>query len=362
MSETIAQAEPGAASFTDLGAVVYPACVPGGLADELPGLYGSLFATEPWFRIFDGAEATGACILEQPRHVLLFWRDGDTLEVLNKAFPMASADAVRACRALFRALPSARRIHLEILFPPGQLNLPKRVLSWADDMVIDLPPTTDEYYASLGKRTRKNVRNHQNRLRREHPDLVTTTGVTGGPAVTLFAQFLTWHLARARTKGTESGYVSKPRRAEETAALLRELGEAQVTTIDDRVATLEFVFYVGDHAALYAGSFDERFEHLDLGFLSTYWAIREAIGRGARHYHLLWGTDYYKSLLGARPVRATRLSVFRSQSARLHSLPEAREVGWRDTRRRAQSDYWRARHRVGAMILSLSPRDRHGPG
>src|SRR5450830_1381511 len=114
MSETIAQAEPGAASFTDLGAVVYPACVPGGLADELPGLYGSLFATEPWFRLFDRVSATGACVLESPRHVLFFWRDGDSIEVLNKAFPMAA---------------------------------------------------------------------------------------------TLFAQFLTWHLARARTKGTVSGYV-----------------------------------------------------------------------------------------------------------------------------------------------------------
>lgn len=361
MSEPSAPAERGAASFADLGAVVYPANVPAGLADELPGLYGSLFCTEPWFRIFDDVEATGACILEQPRHVLLFWRDGDTIEVLNKAFPMAAADAARACRALFRALPGARRIHLEVMFPPVELPLPKRVLYSSEDMVIDLPATVDEYYASLGKRTRKNVRNFENRLRREHPDTTTSVAVVGERAREVVDQFLAWHLVRAEQRGIVSGYVSKPRQAAQTTALVREGAEALITTIDGRPAALEFLFYVGPDANLYAGSFDDRYSDLNLGFLSTYWAVGETIGRGARRCHLLWGTDYYKTLLGARPQKATRLSVFRSHPARLHSLTEAREVAWRNLGRRGQHDYWRARHAAGRVVRSFTARDGPGP-
>jgi len=336
--------------YPDLGAEVRLGSVPPQLPDELPALYGSLFCTASWFRIFDEAVPTGACVLSCPRHVLLFAEVGDTIEILNKAFLMAPVDAARACRALFRALPRARRIHLEVMFPPADLHAPKRVLYSAEDMVVELPGTAEAYYASLGKKTRKNVRNFENRLRRVHPDLTVEIVEVGERAGELVDQFLVWHLARARQRGFVSGYVSKPKQAAQTTELVRGGAEAQLTTIGGRLAAIEFLVFVGPDASIYAGSFDAAYSDLDLGFLSTYWAVRETARRGARRCHLLWGTDYYKSLLGARPETATRLSVFRSQGARLHSLDEAREVAWRDLRRRGQRDYWRARHAAGRLI------------
>ena len=144
--------------------------------------------------------------------------------------------------------------------------------------------------------------------------------------------------------------MSKPKQAVQTTELVRGGAEAQLTTIGGRLAAIEFLFFVGADANIYAGSFNAAYGDLDLGFLSTYWAVRETAARGARRCHLLWGTDYYKSLLGARPETATRLSVFRSQGARLHSLDEAREVAWRDLRRRGKRDYWRTRHAAGRLI------------
>jgi len=344
------QTPDGTLRYPDLGAEVELGRVPDGIIDELPGLYGSIFSTGPWFRIVDEATPTGACSLSGPRHVLLFAEDGDTVEVLNKAFPMAPVDAARACKALFRALPRARRIHVEVMFPPAELHVPKRVLYSADDMVVELPGSAEGYYASLGKKTRKNVRNFENRLRRAHPDVTTDIVEVGDRARELVDQFLVWHLARAREGGYVSGYVSKPKQAAQTTELVRGGAEAQLTTIGGRLAAIEFLFFVGPDANIYAGSFDAAYRDLDLGFLSTYWALRETARRGARRCHLLWGTDYYKALLGAHPERATRLSVFRSQTARLHSLDEAREVAWRDLRRRGQRDYWGARHAAGRLI------------
>jgi hypothetical protein len=183
---------------------------------------------------------------------------------------------------------------------------------------------------------------------------VTTEIVEAGErASELVDQFLVWHLARAQERGYVSGYVSKPRQAAQTKALMRAGAQAQLTTIDGALAAIEFIFYTGRDSSLYAGSFDATYADLDLGFLSTYWAIREIASTGARRCHLLWGTDYYKTLLGARPETATRLSVFRSQTARLHSLSEAREVAWRDLRRRGQRDYWRTRHAAGRLARRL---------
>ncbi len=335
--------------YSDLGAKVYVDAVPDGLTDELPRLYNSLFSTEAWFRIYDRERATGACLLEDPRHVLLFCQKGDTVEVLNKAFEIAAADARRACKALFRALPSARRIHLEVLFPPGQLRLPRRILYWADDRVVHLPTTVVEYGVSLGKRTRKNLRNYENRLRREFPDVAVKVFTVGERSHELVETFLGWHLLRCRRAGVTSVYESRPEQRDQLAALLHETGEAQTTTIAGRLAAIEFIVYVGDQATVYAGSFDERYRGLHLGFLSSYWVICETIARGARRCHLLWSTDYYKSLLGAIPVRATRLSVFRSHYARLYSPREAVEVAGRRLQR-TKGYYFRARHSAGRVL------------
>lgn len=343
----------GAIAYPDLGATVYPSAVPARLAEELPGLYGSLFATAAWFSTFDETEATGACVLASPRHVLLFTLRGDTIEILNKAFPMVALDATRACRALFRAFPRARRIHLEVLFPPQELRLPKRVLAWGDDMVVALPGDAESYTASLGRRTRKNLRTYDNGLRRLHPDTTTTVVPPGPESCALVEQFMAWHLERSRRRKVVSVYMSKPEQRRQLAALVMEAGEGQVTTIAGHAAAIEFIFFVGTSATVYAGAFDPAYEGLHLGLLSTYWAVREAAARGARDCHLLWGTAYYKRRLGAVPVRATRLSIFRSQSARLFSPRESAEVLVRNLKR-SREYYWRSRHAARRLLDAFS--------
>lgn len=360
MATTTRLANDQALTYPDLRAAVRLGPVPTELSAELPALYGSVFATEDWFRIFDDATAEGACVLDDPRHVLLFTIAGDTVEVLNKAFPIPPADAARACRALFRALPRARRIHLEVLFEPRELGLPLRVLSKADDLVIDLPGGLDAYAASLGRRTRKNLRNYENRLRREHGEPVVERHTSPAAAARYFDQFLHWHLERAGRQGIDSGFVLKPRQADQLAQLVGQLGEAQTVTIHGELAAVEFLFFIGPEATVYAGSFAEAFEDVHLGMLSTFWAVQETARRGARRCHLLWTTGYYKSLLGARPVTATRLSVFRSQGARLHSPGEA----WRAAQRHRQSlrkAYWDARHAARGAVEALTGK-RTGEG
>ncbi len=172
----------------------------------------------------------------------------------------------------------------------------------------------------------------------------------------LFDTFLAWHLASCARRGIESGYESKPEQAAQTRALIAESGEVQTTLIDEHAAAIEFLFFVGNEATVYAGAYDARYGDLSLGFLSTYWAVLESIRRGARRCHLLWGTDYYKERLGAHPHRAVRLSVFRSPAARLASLDEAQEVALRNLRRNGQHEYWRARHATGSALRDL--RDR----
>ena len=92
---------------------------------------------------------TGACVLAQPRHVLLFTREGREIEVLNRFFDLGLGEADRACRALFRAYPDVRRVRLEVTGPPDELSFPWSLEEEATFMEIDLPSSVDEYYRSL---------------------------------------------------------------------------------------------------------------------------------------------------------------------------------------------------------------------
>jgi len=330
------------AYYSDLRARVAPGEVPDGAAEEIRDLYGSLFATVDWFVTHDDAVAMGTCTLEEPRHVVLFEMQGDTIEVLNKTFAIAPEDVRRACEALFRALPAARRIHFEVMFPPRELRLPKRVLYWTDHMIVPLPASVEEYQEQLGKSTRRNLRTYENRLRRDFPGLHTEVVVPGPDSRALVNLFLEWKTDRFGTLGRDTYWQKDPRLADRFVALLQRCGEVHMTTLVDGPAAIVFAFPVGPAVCAQEAAFDTRYDYYHLGLLAWYWLACDAIARGLSSMNLLWGTATYKRRLGAVPRRATTVSVFRHQTDRLYSLGEAREVVALRLRR-SKAYYWRAR-------------------
>jgi CelD/BcsL family acetyltransferase involved in cellulose biosynthesis len=337
-------------TYADLGAVVFPEHVPDGLADELPALYGSLLSTVDWFETQDLATPTAACTLERPRHVLLFYHVDDTIEILNKEFAIAPADAERACRALFRALPNARRIHLEIMFPPAELRLPKRVLYGADHMVIDLPATAEAYTASLGKKTRQQLRRSQRFIERDHGAVSVETISPVAQADELMDLLVGWKNQRFNAKGLTTMWQKDPSGAGHVADLVRRRGRVRIAHIGGERAAIQLLFPVGTSMYVMHSGFDPQFSAYGLGLLQIYDVVCEAVAEGFTRFSLLWGDGEHKAHLGAIPRQATRVSVFRSQTARVYSLGEAREVTSRHLRRRGQRYYWRARHAAGRIL------------
>lgn len=353
MSGSLSEKLSGPCGYPDLGATVYPHHVPCGLAEELPALYSSVFSTLDWFLTQDRRVPTGVVVLEEPRHVLLFYQDGGTVEVLNKVFYMPAVDAVRACKALFRAFPRAHRIHLEALFPPDELELPRGVIAWTDHMVVDLPATVKEYRASLGKRTRENLSQWTNRLNRAVSDVTTEIAPCGDRTEELFDLFLSWKLARFEEKGMVSHWETEPGLAARTMELLCRCGEAHITRIDGKEAAIYLAVRTHDTVCPLAGSFDLAYEPFRLGFLALYAVICDAIERGAVRVNLMWGEPTrYKRNLGANPVRATQLSIFRLQPARLLTIEEPARIHYR----RRTDYYWKARHVASRVVKATARR------
>lgn len=332
----------GRLRYGDLGACVYVDHVPEGLAEELPNLYNSLLSTLDWCEAHERRSPAAACVLDDPRHVLLLRQRNDTLDVLNRAFPSEPRDAERMCKAMFRAFPDVRRIHLDAMFGPSQLALPTRLVERLDYMIIDLPTTVDAYYASLGKSTRRTLRSYRNKLRRDFPDMRTEVVSPGDGGQEIVDQLIDWKIRRFRQDSGITYWETNPTLAARTAELLARCGEARITYISDRPAAIHLCFRVGTTAYALEGGHDPVYGEYRLGFLTQYDTVCAAIEAGATTFNALEGDSEPKRLLGAHPVRINRLSVFRSQVSRLASLREARAAG----RRRARAAFYAMGHKA----------------
>jgi hypothetical protein len=354
--------ERGIFHFDDLRADVQARVDPRRFAAELDALYSSLLATVDWFETHDDAPWMGACLLDEPRHVLLFTGKGDLIEVLNKSFAIAPADVERACQALYRAFPHVRRVRIEVMFPPSELRRRNLVVVASNHMIVSLPSTEDDYFASLGKSTRKSLRLYFNRLARDFPDLTTEVFPSPGddrvPA--LFHQLLEWKNARFREHGMTTYWEEHPGMVASFLALLERRGQVHLTTISGESAALAFTFPVGSGVCAEESAFDPAYGHYRLGTISQYWVTCDAISRGYATLNMLWGTEGHKSHFGATPHLASTVVIFRDNLA-FFSSKQTWQLTWSDARRRATARYWQARHAAGRAVRATMSRVRTTP-
>jgi CelD/BcsL family acetyltransferase involved in cellulose biosynthesis len=336
--------------MTDLGAAVYPAGVPRHELDALPGLYGNIASTEPYMRLYQSLDVPAACVLRDPHHVLVFRQAGATVEILNRACAILRPDVERACTAIFRALPGARRIHMDVPFPPGELELPVRLLFRRDFRVIELPGGPDEYLSSLGKHTRRNLRSYERRWSRDYPDAAVRWVPCAGRSEELFERFCTWKRERFDEKGQASHWDEVEEARRYFTSLLESGGEALVVEVDGEPAGLTFFFHVGETLESQEGASDPRFEPHALGTLMHLWTVLEAARRGCARVCLGPGPNEYFRRFGATPRPAYRVAVFRSSWARLGSLDEAARVGRYRLGRATRATYWRTRHAARGLL------------
>ena len=312
MKRAVEQTSGETIELPDLGATLYLADVPESLSDELPGLYSSYFCTSTYFELYDHPANVNACVLRDPRHVILFSVTGHTADILNKRIDIEPECVNRVAASLFRVFPSVRRIRTEVKFPPVELRGPTRVTYSADDLVVVLPKTEDEYHSMIGNTTRKHLRQYSNQLRRKYPDFTLTVLEREQLAHGLLDQVLRWTCERMTVKGVESIYDEDPDSAEALWGLLQEHGLAVCGHIGGCCVAAQLLLHVGEDTWIHTVGFDSRYEDVHLGLLMTYFSLLESIRRGCRRTHMLFGTPVYKKRLGAEPVTAYKVSLFRS--------------------------------------------------
>jgi CelD/BcsL family acetyltransferase involved in cellulose biosynthesis len=322
---------PDHSRYEDLSSTLYVNDVPAWVPAELVSLYGSMYATMEYFRIYDAASGMSTCILDDPRHVVVFTVTGGEATVLNKVFEIDPESADRLCATVFRAFPAVDRIRLEVMFEPALMRHPVRIVHDGEDNVVWLPSDVDEYRARLGPVTRKKLGQRWRKLQKAHPDARVRTLDGSSIEEELVHRAVELNRRRMTSLGVVSGFDGA--NEERLEAMTRRFGRANVLEVDDEVAAVVICQEIGSHTLAQIAVFDERYERYSPGLTVCYEAICESIRRGKTAFHFSWGREPYKRQLGAVILPAHTLSVYRSRAARALALSEATRLQLKRVRR-----------------------------
>lgn len=294
----------------DLGARVHIEEVPDHLFAELPALYSSLYSVVEYFRLFNGATRMCACVLDEPRHIVIFERHRRSVRLLNQLFDIDDRSARRACEAIFRAMPEVRRLRFNgSRLDVSRIGLPARVLARSTDVVIELPDDYDAYFRSLTKSTRWRLRSCSKRLREAYPAYEVLRAERAAITPELVHSVVELNRRRMAGKGDTCVYDA----ADEARlhALLRHYGTATTMVVDGRTIAGTLGSRVGADYYGQVQGFDPEFATFSPGRLAALLTIEDSISHGVRRFHLLWGTSEYKAHLGGTPQTLYAVAVYR---------------------------------------------------
>ncbi|HEX7636072.1 MAG TPA: GNAT family N-acetyltransferase [Noviherbaspirillum sp.] len=313
--------------------------VPTFVEPELIRLYGSAFSTLEHFRAYGGLEQASTYVARngtgQLVSVLLFRIENRTVRVLNELIRIGQEEVAQFAGYIFATFEQVRvisfnAVELEI----GRLPFVCQRFNCSEDIALALPPTPEAYLAQLGKATRKNIKHHLSRLRRQFPTLRFEARCNEEIDASRLRDIAAHNHARM-TKKHKTSYLDD----EESTRLLRLVrssGLVTALTIDGRVCAGAICSLVGDNYFSYVNAHDPSYDTYRLGTLCCYLTICECIVRGGREFHLLWGRDLYKYTLAGTQRNLDHFDIYRSPAACLPAtgrmLQNAARSAMRQTR------------------------------
>lgn len=315
---------------------LYEKSIPSFVESELVSLYAHIYSSLPQFILYNGIDAATHVYVAQKNGksiaVLVFRINGWKIRVLNEQIWLGADEIERFVRHMFSAYPAvdvvafgALRTDLE------RLAFPCQRFYRTEDIVVTLPPTPDAYLAQLGKATRKNLKKHSNRFNRAFPALTFRVYLNEDIGEQQVRDVIALNQARMKSKNKVSDIDEEETRR--LTKLMKTCGMACILSIDGRIVAGSICSRVGDNYFMHISAHHPDYDDYRLGTLCCYLTIREAIDRGGRELHFMWGRfDYKYALLGVRKDY-DELTVYRSTGSVLRHAGSAARIACQGYRR-----------------------------
>lgn len=318
----------------------YPDEIPQFAEVELIRLYGCIFSSLEHFRIYGGTERISTYAARRDGKVvsvMLFRIDQGKVQVLNEFIHLDRQEISRFAEAVFSAYPTLRCVSFNAVeLPPVRLPFPTQRFNCSEDIVLALPPTPEAYLAGLGKATRKNIKHHLSRLKRHYPSLRLEVHETGNIDAAEVNGIIS--LNRMRMSGKQKTSYLDDAESLRLLQLVQSCGMVASIRIGDRLCAGAICVRINGNYFSYVTAHDPAYDAYRLGTLCCYLTICEAIARGGREFHLLWGRYQYKYMLAGVQRDLDHLDIYRTRADYLLHGATILNNAWRAALRQAK--FW----------------------
>jgi Acetyltransferase (GNAT) domain len=313
----------------DVAVVRFDNTVPDFVEPELERLYGNTYSSLLQLETYGDLDAgTSTYVVHRSGRIislLLYRVERNRVRVLNEGLRLDSTELARFCDYVFAAYPSVQLVSFyAIETDVRRLAFPFQRYNCLEDIAMPLPATAEDYLASLGKNTRRNIKRYTDRLKRSFPsfrfDVLEKEAVDEQHVHAIVG----FNHARMAEKNKTSAIDEVE--TQRIVRMAKASGMIGIATIDGRICAGAISYRTGDNYFLYVLAHDPAYDAYWIGVLCCYLTIRECIARGGREFHFLWGRYEYKFTLGAVARDLDRVTVYRSRAHLLLNAATALEA------------------------------------
>ncbi|WP_324103805.1 GNAT family N-acetyltransferase [Noviherbaspirillum sp.] len=289
--------------------------VPPFVEAEIERLYGNIFSSLLEFRIYGWSGADTGTYVERTNGkittLIVFERRRGRVRVLNQGIRIGADELNRFAQCLFSQDRSIQVISLKAIETDIEHSaFPMQRFNHLEDLALALPTTTQEYLASLGKNTRRNIKRYMDRLMRRFPSFSFEVHECGEVDEKEIRALIAFNRMRMAEKNVVANIDEEETR--HIISLAQACGLVGIARIDGRICAGAVSYRAGNNYFLNLLSHDPAYDDYWVGFLCCYLTMCACIARGAHEFHFLWGRYEYKYALGAVQRDLDNVHVYRS--------------------------------------------------
>lgn len=277
-------------------------------------LYGSFYCVKEHFELFREFENVNTFVIydgENPVHVLFYAVAGKEVVVLNEFFPVEDEYVNYFAEFIFARYGRVGTIHFSHLFSrPVRIERPHITWSLSHDILLDLPGSTDEYQALLGKKTRKTIRYYGNKLKKDFGEFSFAIQEKEEIDPAVIGRICELNRLRMKTLKITSAVDREFERR--TTALARHYGVVGYIEVGGELAAGVVCYEVGDHSFGEILGYDQSYMDYRIALICAYSTVAAMIERGSRIFHMAPGESDYKYRLGGQRRPVYTFSLFRN--------------------------------------------------
>lgn len=299
----------------------HDANIPDHAEHALHAIYGNVYSSMHHFRIHGGLDGASTFVLRREDEIVavfLFISEGNRVRVLNEGMDVNQAALTQFAKFIFQHFQGTDFISFNgVAHSIKQLNFPYSECFCTDDSVITLPSSNEGYLNSLGKATRKNIKQSLNRLQRDHPTFAFQVHDGATVDESLIRNIISFNRQRFAKKGKASGITASDEGS--IIRMIRACGIVGSITIDGKLCGGSLVYCIGEHYHSWLKAHDPAYDDYRLGLVGSFMMISECIRRGGKTFHLMWGREPHKALLNSELKILSNLTIYRNHAAALRN-------------------------------------------